>query len=98
MDNDPKHTSKVTKQWLIVHVPNFTSDFPPQSPELNPIESIWSVVVDKVAEKSPKNLEALKAIREVCLSILREHVLHAIDSMDTRRSEVITNQGGHTKY
>ena len=99
MDNDPKHTANVTKQWLNVHAPNFTSDFPPHSPDLNPIENIWSVVAEKVVKKSPKNLEALKkAIREVCLSIPREYILHATDSMDARCSEVITNQGGHTKY
>ena len=85
MDNDPKHTANVTKQWLNVHVPNFTSDFPPQSPDLNPIENIWSVVADKVAEKPPKNLEALQnAIRKICFSIPREYILHAIDSMDAR--------------
>ena len=99
MDNGPKHTVKVPKQWLNVHVANFTSDFPPQSPDLNPIENIWSVVADKVAEKSPKKLETLKKlIREVCFSIPREYILHAIDSMDARCSEVIINQGGHTKY
>ena len=87
MENVPKHIAKVTKQWLNVYVPNFTRDFQPQSPDLNPIENIWSVVADKVAEKSPKNLEALKkVIREVCISIPREYVLHAIDSMDTRHS------------
>ena len=99
MENDTKHTAKVTKHWLNIHVPNFTSDFPLQSPDLNPIENIWSVVAEKVAEKSPKNLEALKKmIREVCSSIPREYVLHAIDSMDARCSKVITNRDGHTKY
>ena len=60
MDNELKHTAKVTKQWLNVYVPNFTHDFLSQSSGINPIENIWSVVADKVAEKSPNNLEALK--------------------------------------
>ena len=99
MENDPKHTANVTKQLLNVHFHNFTSDFPPQNPDLNPIENIWSVVADKVAEKSPKNLEALKkVIREVWLSIPRVYILHVIDSMDARCSGVITNQGDDTKY
>ena len=39
-DNDPKHASKLVKEFLrfkCIDVP----DHPPQSPDLNPIENLW---------------------------------------------------------
>ncbi|MGH0169174.1 UNVERIFIED_CONTAM: hypothetical protein FKN15_056301 [Acipenser sinensis] len=39
-DNDPKHTSKSTKKWLIDHKINILQ-WPSQSSDLIPIENLW---------------------------------------------------------
>ncbi|CAH1400597.1 unnamed protein product [Nezara viridula] len=40
IDNDPKHTARRTKEWLIINVPKQLHT-PPQSPDIIIIENLW---------------------------------------------------------
>ena len=42
-DNDPKHTSKMVKEWLKSQ-PFQLLQWPPQSPHLNPMEHFWTLL------------------------------------------------------
>uniref|UniRef100_A0AAZ3RVB6 Tc1-like transposase DDE domain-containing protein n=1 Tax=Oncorhynchus tshawytscha TaxID=74940 RepID=A0AAZ3RVB6_ONCTS len=58
MNNDPKHTSKVVAKWLKdnkVKVLEWLS----QSPDLNPIENLWSELKRSVCARRPTNLTQL---------------------------------------
>ncbi len=52
-DLTPAHTAKSTKSWLNDHGVGVL-DWPANSPDLNPIENLWSIVKRKMRNKRPK--------------------------------------------
>ncbi|MGH0187059.1 UNVERIFIED_CONTAM: hypothetical protein FKN15_039015 [Acipenser sinensis] len=86
-NNDPKHTSKSTSEWLNknkIKVLEWTS----QSPDINLIENLWCELKKAVHKRSPWNLneleqfcieEWLKITKESCQKLIdkyhQEHLL-----------------------
>ena len=55
MDNDPKHTSLLPKQWIKKNVPN-EMPWPSQSPDINTIENLFGWLEQKIVKRGPKTI------------------------------------------
>ena len=59
-DNDPRHTAQVSIQWLNDNFVRRRIDFPPYSPDSNPIENLWAYLVPRVDKYNAKSEQELK--------------------------------------
>jgi hypothetical protein len=97
-DNDPKHTAHSTKKWLKDNNIK-TLEWPPQSPDLSPIEHIWNEVDRRVRRCSnqPKNKDELwEVLQDVWEGIEPEFCQKLISSMPKRIEDVRKAKGGYT--
>ncbi|KAG1606869.1 hypothetical protein G6F46_012709 [Rhizopus delemar] len=102
-DNDPKHTSKLAKQWFKDN--NFKCDhtfnWPSQSPDLNPIEHIWHHLKLKLSayDTRAKGVHELwNRVEKEWSTFTAEDCRRYINSMPDRCRAVIAAKGGHTRY
>lgn len=97
-DNDKKFKSIKVTEWL--HNKGVTAlDFPPYSPDLNPIENLWAIVAREVEKWSAETVEELGDViveewENVDVNVCRS-LAH---SMPERCKVVIEAKGWHTKY
>jgi len=98
-DNAPCHKSKSTMKYLEKKNICLLSDWPPQSPDINIIENLWSILKSKVDKRSPKSTsELLKAIEEELYSIPDSVIINLYDSISRRLQSVLNSNGADTKY
>lgn len=97
-DNDPKHTAKVSQKCLEDNGVKVLQ-WPPQSPDLNPIENLWALLNLKLKERRPtKEAELFELLRKEWLSFDTDLLQRYTDSMSRRLEAVIANNGFQTKY
>ncbi|KAG1132613.1 hypothetical protein G6F38_013287 [Rhizopus arrhizus] len=100
-DNDPKHKAKSTIVWLDNHQVRYISDWPAQSPDLNPIEHVWHQLKWKLSyyERRAKNTNELRErVEKIWNDFDKKLCQRYIDSMPARIQEVINKKRGATKY
>lgn len=97
-DNDSKHRSEIVYNWKNAY--NIKSlAWPSNSPDLNPIENIWSILKRKVNEiHNETKTDFIKCISEKWNGISKETINNVIDSMSKRILKVIERKGNWIDY
>ena len=97
-DNDPKHTAHIVREWWAdqgLH----RMDWPSQSPDLNPIENLWSILDSKLKSRKPNNKTELFQVLSDGWKALDPFLLNSlVESMPRRCQAVINAKGYATKY
>ena len=99
-DNDPKHTSKKAKDWFLNNNIDVLS-WPPQSPDINPIENIWSSLKLKLNryENLPSGiLELWDRVSKEWNDISKTECRNVIESMPKRIRALLKAKGAYTNY
>lgn len=99
-DNAPWHTAKIITKYLTNKKIN-RMNWPPQSPDLNPIENLWKYIKDIISKRRHrvKNVTDMRrALREVWPQIDGDFLLKLCDSVPRRWEACLKNNGGATKY
>ena len=98
-DNNSKHMAQLIQQWLEDYKIEILS-WPAQSPDLNPIEHLWSDVKRRLYNLSKKitNKEYLQnQLEKIWNSIEYEIVINLIITMLERIADVIKAKGRYTR-
>ena len=98
-DGAPAHRAATTKQWHTQHGVKLFGGWPGNSPDLNPIESLWSQMKQLQSKERATSAAGLKKIAsKVWGKITPSYLKSLYESMPRRMKAVVDAQGGHTKY
>ena len=107
-DNAPIHSANSVKKWFEEHaIP--VMDWPPYSPDLNPIEHLWFPLKEGVSGQDPEldhasghSIEVEEKLWEALQAswaMIKQGILkHLVKSMDNRVNAVIEAKGWNTRY
>jgi len=97
-DNAPCHKAKMVMGYFKEKNISLLN-WPPQSPDLNPIENVWKIIGERSMAQNPKNLEELwNILQKEWMNMKKEDIEKLIISCGRRCQSVIDVKGGNTKY
>ena len=99
-DNAPCHKSRLILDFLAQENIE-TLPWPPQSPDLNPIENLWAIIKSRIKAQfsTPKTRdELIEQVFTIWEGITPELCHNLADSMKNRLKQVLERKGKHTDY
>nr|KAF6310699.1 hypothetical protein mMyoMyo1_008757 [Myotis myotis] len=101
-ENAPCHGACIVQEWFQEHEGDFTLlRWPPESPDLNPVEHLWDEIKRAIRQlvPQPSNLTELdSAIHQAWCQIPRINFQHLVESVPRRIAAVLKAKSGPTKY
>ena len=98
-DGAPSHTSRSTVAFLAAKGVKVLPDWPPNSPDLNPVEHCWSWISQQLVGKKIRNANELEAaVRQAWAAKPADLIPKLCGSMVRRLTAVQVAKGAATKY
>ena len=96
-DNAPAHNSILSKTWFSENGLEILENWPPNSPDINIIENVWSLLKKRVFQRHPKNIEELWAFcQEEFGRIPLEYIQNLYSSIPDRLNKIVQCNGKKT--
>ena len=94
-DGAPCHQSEETTKWMTKYI-DTVIDWPPNSPDLSPIENVWGMMKDYL---DSLNLKTKDQLKEACLNywnnvLTQDQINRLCKSATSRFVQVLLNDGG----
>ncbi len=98
-DNAPAYTALKTKNFFWENGFTILENWPAQSPDINIIENLWSILKKNVRKRHPETLVELETFaKEEFYKIPDDYIKKLYTSIPQRLQAVIKNFGYPTKY
>jgi hypothetical protein len=99
-DNAPAHKSKATLHYLVdEHNVKLLPDWPPKSPDLNPIENLWAQLKHRISPLvHRRGLDLEAAIRQAWADIPQPLIDSLVVSFESRLAKCRVLAGSHVQH
>ncbi len=93
------HTAKIIKNWFDWVGIDYIKNWPGNSPDLNPIENLWSIIKQRLKERDTSSVPKLEAaVRDIWDNIEDTTLQNLALSVHDRFNKGISRKGRPTKY
>ncbi|GFU27495.1 transposable element Tcb1 transposase [Trichonephila clavipes] len=99
-DNVRPHVARIVEMFFVNHQ-IVLLPWPARSPDLSPIENMWSMVAQRLIHITPPAaipVKLLKCVEAAWSAVPQEHIQSLFESMPRRVAAVISNNGGYSGY
>ncbi|GFX89461.1 transposable element Tcb1 transposase [Trichonephila clavipes] len=99
-DNARPHVARIVQRFF-VHRQIELLPWPARSPELSPLENMWSMVVQRLTQITPPAAtpdQLWQRVEAAWSAVPQEHIQSLFESMPRRVAAVISNNGGYSGY